>query len=260
MINFDCQRNAYNLLGNYAKLDKHSIVLEGYSGCGKSYIAKQYARLANIDDVVEVPAKVNDIKDSFINFLSLENKVLFIIENLDSGVPACSYVLLKFMEEPRNNMYIIVTCRDKNNIPDTILSRSMTASIGPATESDISKYKNFMYKDKTVSNYILDSCAKNFSDVDEIYNLTEEQVNYYSMWNNLKVFESAVNQISWKLGHYSDGKEITSNLLIKYLMSVNINNEHIFNSCRKCLDSLNDGKIARYLTLSKLAFDIKYCE
>lgn len=262
MLTFSCQQHAVSNLRMYASQDKHSLVIEGTQSCGKTYLAKQYARMLSIPDVVSVNAKVNDIKDAFASFSRVSNNVVIVIENLDSGVPACSYVLLKFMEEPSSNLYIVVTCESMRNIPDTIVSRSMTVTVQPATYDDLQLYAQNSYMDKysQIKRTKLWKCAKSFSDVDTICNLSSEQYEYVSKWSSLKMFSGSVNNISWKLGHYPDSSEVKSNIIVKYVMECNKENMHVVNSCISCLDALASRKIASYLVLSKLAFDLKYCE
>lgn len=261
MSNFVCQQRAVDKLKQLAENDKHSLVVEGPSGCGKTYLARKYAKLVGFSDVVVVPPKVGEVKSAFESFLKVDNKVLLVIENLDSGVPACAYVLLKFMEEPSANLYVVVTCRSLSGIPETIISRSMTVSVAPPTNFDVNQYAHSTYPDKyeSVKNTLLWKCVKSFVDVDEVCNMVTDRVNYFSQWNTLKPFSDSVSNVAWKLGHYEDGSE-TSNLVVKYVMEANRNVPHVVNCCRTCLDTLEMKRIARYLTLTKLAFDLKYCE
>ena len=261
-VTFSCQSSCMNNLEVFAKNDKHSIVVDGPIGSGKTHMAKVYAKLLGIHDVVVVNPKVSDVKEAFTEFSKVDNRVLIVVENLDTGVSSCSYVLLKFMEEPSDNLYVVVTCVDRNNIPDTILSRSMTTSTNVPTKSDIVKYADVFYKDKytLLKNSVLWRTVRTFSDVTEVCSLSQDKISYFSEWNTLKPFNAPVSNVSWTLGHYPDGSEITSNVLVRYILECNKHNSHVVNCCRKCMDQLNLKRIARYLTLTKLAFDLKYCE
>lgn len=261
-LTLSCQKSCFNLLREYAIKDKHSIVIEGPIGSGKTFAAKKYASMIGFSDVVVVPARVNDIKEAFEQFLKVSNNVLIVVENLDTGVPACAYVLLKFMEEPSDNLYVVVTCRSKENVPDTILSRSMTVTAGNPTYNDILLYASVKYKDvyKNFKSKKIWKVVRTFSDVDEVCSMSESQLSYFSEWNNLNNFNLPVSTVSWKLLHYPDNSEINTSILVKYIMEVNKENRHVVNSCVKCLNQLNLKRIASYLTLTKLAFDIKYCE
>lgn len=262
MLDFVCQKQGIARLSTFAKQDKHSIVIEGYKASGKTYLAKWYAKMLNISDVVAVPAKVNDIKSAFDQFAQVSNNVAIVVENLDSGVPACSYVLLKFMEEPSSNLYIVVTCESIENIPDTIVSRSMTVSLQPPVKLDIDLYAKSKHIDKyeQLKRTKLWKCVSSFADVDAVCDLTSEQYKYISSWLAISKFNDSVNSLCWKLGHYDDGSEAKSSIIVKYIMECNRSNAHVVKSCKTCLDALSRKKIASYLVLAKLAFDLKYCE
>lgn len=262
IVQFANQTLPVSFLTEFASKDKHSLVIEGPNGCGKTYLAKMYASLLGFSDVVEVAPKVNDIKDAFEQFQQVDNKVLIVIENLDSGVLSCAYILLKFMEEPSDNLYVVVTCRNKENVPDTILSRSMTVSVGMPTKDDVCNYAKSRYMEsyKHLRKRTLWKCVQSFSDVDEVCNYTDEQVQYFSNWSTVSMFTGPVNNLSWKLGHFPDGSEISSNMLIKYIMISNMDNFHVVKCCTDCMNKIDSKRIAKYLVLTKLAFDLKYCE
>lgn len=261
MSNFVCQSQSVDTLKSLAEKDKHSLVIQGYEGCGKTYLARKYASYVGFRDVVVVQPKVSDIKSAFESFLKVENKVLIVIENLDLGVPACAYVLLKFMEEPSENLYVAVTCRSVSGIPDTIVSRSMVVSVAPPTAFDLAKYAHGTYPEAydSIKSTLLWKCVKSFVDVDEVCSMDANKLSYFSQWDTMKPFSDSVSNIAWKLGHYDDGSEASS-IVVKYVMEANKSTPHVVNCCRRCLDTLNLRRIAKYLTLTKLAFDLKYCE
>ena len=85
-------------LKQLAASNRQSILIEGPSGCGKTYLCKQYANMLGIDDFSVVAPKVADIREALDSCLSLQNRVLLAIENLDLGVAGASYTLLKSLE------------------------------------------------------------------------------------------------------------------------------------------------------------------
>ena len=184
------------------------------------------------------------------------------IENLDQANPACSAVLLKSMEEPPRNVYFIITCFDSNGIPDTLISRSMTTVVNPPTQKDLDSYFKYRYTDKynQIKNNRILSIAKGFSDIDYIANMTMDQINYFSEFNSKDFFIGPVSGISWRLTHYEDKSEIPIEYVIRYIMNRNREDKHITTSCIDCLNDLNKKRIAKYLVISKLAFELKYCE
>ena len=110
------QRAALEDLHRLADANKHSILIEGSEGCGKSYIAKQYATMLDIVDFQVVEPKVQCIKEAINSCYVIDNPIVLYIENLDTGVLAASYALLKFLEEPSSHVYIVITCRNLQNI------------------------------------------------------------------------------------------------------------------------------------------------
>lgn len=262
MVKFACQQQCVSLLQEFAKKDKHSVVLEGPKGSGKTFLACKYADMLGFSDFAVVPSKVSEIKEAFESFLQVSNNVLLVIENLDEGVAACAYVLLKYMEEPSSNLYVVVTCRSKENVPDTILSRSMTACVGVPTSKDLDAYSFAKHKESysKIKRSKLWNVVRTFSDADEVCSMTSEQVQYVKQWAYLSAFDGPVSSTSWKLSHYDDGSEANPSVAVKYAMYCNRDNPHAVKCCRTCLDQLNLKRIAPYLTLTKLAFDLKYTE
>ena len=102
------QRAALEDLHRLADANKHSILIEGSEGCGKSYIAKQYATMLDIVDFQVVEPKVQCIKEAINSCYVIDNPIVLYIENLDTGVLAASYALLKFLEEPSSHVYIVI--------------------------------------------------------------------------------------------------------------------------------------------------------
>ena len=94
-MNFICQKYSLNELQQLANKDRHSVLIEGSSGCGKTYLARQYAQMIDVYDFINVEPKVQDIRNTIDSCLQLGNKVVICIENLDKGVSGASYTLLK---------------------------------------------------------------------------------------------------------------------------------------------------------------------
>ena len=102
----NCQKEPIQELKQLADSDRHSVLVEGPSGCGKSYLAKQYAAMLGISDFAVINPTVQDIRDSINGSYNLDSPIVLCIENLDCGVPAASYTILKFLEEPLSHVYL----------------------------------------------------------------------------------------------------------------------------------------------------------
>lgn len=262
LLDFSNQRACLSLLRTMAENNKRSIVVEGPSGSGKTLVAKQYARMLNVPDVVVVPSKVQDIKEAFYKFSQVDNNVVLIIENLDAGVPSCAYVLLKSMEEPSDNLYVVVTCSNKYSIPDTVLSRSMVVRVSSPSREDLNKYAQSLHSSAFEEVKTLDvwQCVTSFALADYVCSLSRENLSYLSLFDTLSVFDSPVSSCSWKLSHFPDNSEADSSFIVSYILYKHLSNPHVVGCCVRCLDQLKLKRIAPYLTLTRLAFDLKYCE
>ena len=260
-MDFVCQRAAIEELKRLSVTDRHSILIEGAEGCGKTYSAMMYANMLEISDFQIVEPKVNEVKSAVDACLQLTNQVVLCIENIDLGVPAASYALLKFLEEPTSNVYIVVTCRNIKNVPDTIISRSAVVSISSPTQTDISSYA--MNKDsmkfKLLSTTPLWKCVRAFKDADTVLNMTVDQLNYFDNLKEIKEFRDAVSNIVWRISHYDDNTETPVELVIRYIMNM-IPTNHIQKVGVDCLNDLSLKRIASHAVLSKFAFEVKYCE
>ena len=260
-MNFKCQEESMNMLADLAKHDKHSILIEGVMGSGKSYLAKQYAKMLGIVDFQSIDPTVQSIRDTINAFYTIGNKAVVCIENLDIGVAGASYSLLKFLEEPTTNAYIVVTCRNIKRIPDTIVSRSAVVSTSPPIESDLVDYA----MDKDIAQYSVKKllpiwrCARSFSDVDKILNMNEDQLKYFMNLEDKITFKDSISQMMWDFGHYPDNSEAPLELVLRYIMNI-CNNQHITNSAIQCLNDLNLGRIASHAVLARFCFDAKYIE
>lgn len=260
-MNFLCQREATRHLLDLASADRHSILIDGVSGSGKTYLAMQYANMLNIADLQSVEPKVSNIKEAIDACLQLTNPIVLVIENLDTGVPAASYALLKFLEEPLPNVYIVVTCRSIKRVPETIISRSTVVSVAPPINSDVSGYAISKNKDKymELSNQLIWKCVRSFKDADEVMNMSDSQLSYFTDLQDVIKFQDTVSNIIWKLSHYNDNSESPIELVIRYIMEL-LKTVHIQKAGVECLDDLASRRIASHAVLAKFVFEAKYCE
>lgn len=257
-MKFIHQSNAESELNRLAESKRHSVLIEGPAGSGKSYLAYEYANKLGISDVTTVAATVADIRQMSDSTATLTNPMLICVENLDTGVPAASYTLLKFLEEPRDNVYVVVTCRNIRGVPETIISRSVCVSIGEPTPADLSEYGN--QKDATLYNLrskgsLWDVC-RSFSDVDTIFKMSMSQLEYFTELTSINWKDSTSN-LMWKLGHYADNSDSPLSLVFRYIYANN-NDTRIKKYSLQCLSELDNSRIAAHAVLAHFVFNCKY--
>lgn len=258
-----CQASALEELQNLAFRDRHSVLLEGVSGSGKTYLAKQYAKMLNITDFAVVPSTVNDIRKSIDMCYNLESRVVLCIENLDSGVAGASYTMLKFLEEPRENIYIVVTCGNIHKVPDTIVSRSSVVTLAAPTEQDLIDFSNTYPKEKREAVLFREGvwhAVKNFLDVDYAVNIPQlSYLDHLESLVDLVRSKKPISDIVWSLGHYPDSTEIPVKFAIKYIIS-NTDDARIKRFGITCIKELDGSRLASHAVLSKFVMDCKYGE
>lgn len=257
-----CQKECIQQLKKCAIGNKQSVLIEGQSGYGKTYLAKLYSVFLNIDDFQIVSPTVQDIKTSLEICSQLGTPVVVCIENLDMGVAGASYMLLKFLEEPRSTVYVVVTCRNLQRIPDTIISRSVCISTCPPVSKDVELYslnKN-AEKYRKYRDTIIWKCCRSLSDINNVLQLSEEQIKYFLDLSSMSQFKEPVLTMAWNLSHYPDGKESLVELSIKILLEQNRTNRHIQNSGLQCLQDISSNRVSVHAALCKFLLECKYCE
>lgn len=260
-MKFLCQESALSELQSLANNDRHSVLIEGPEGSGKSYLAKQYASMLFVSDFQEILPKVDIIKDTIDTCLKMNTPIVLCIENLDTGVPAASYALLKFLEEPLPNVYIVITCRNVKHVPDTIISRCAVVVTSPPVDIDVSSYSLSKNPDKfkLVQHSILWRCVRTFKDADTVLNMTDANLEYFKSLDSLSKFNDSVSNIVWSIGHYPDNTETPVDLVIRYIMEI-LNTAHIRKAGIACIRDITQGRIASHACLAKFVFEAKYCE
>lgn len=256
---FQSQKLAKECLVLAKDSDRHSILICGMQGSGKTYLSKYYAELLGIDDFVLVSANVDDIRTNINEAIQSRNRVVVCVENLDRGVKSCAYTILKFLEEPQSNVYVVVTVQNLNAIPDTIVSRSFVVEVHPPMKSDIEKYANQKHTDKIsqYSKFSIWECAKSFSDIDMICNMTQDNLKYFDGLKTLFDFKDSISVMSWRLQHYLDNSETPIDLVMQYIVhhSPNI---FVQKQAIDCADSLCRGTIAKHIILGRFLMNCKY--
>ena len=257
-MNLICQKSALEVLDIQAKGDKHSVLIEGPSGSGKTYLAKQYAKFLNISDFVIVPSTVNDIRNAIDSSYELDSKVVFCIENLDSGVVGASYALLKFLEEPRWNVYIVVTCSSIYNVPDTIISRSSVVETSLPTLEDLRTFASSYNKSSMItSRPVLWSAVRNLSDVDYFMSLSSTYCDHLENLVSFISSKKSVSEIVWSISHYPDNTEIPSKFAIQSIIS-SVKNPTIKKHAMACIEEIINSRVSSHAILSKFVMESKY--
>ncbi len=105
------------------------------------------SKTSKIDKEIKVSAarKISDFI-SLAPFAS-KNKVI-IIDSIDEMNSSAQNAILKVLEEPVKNTYILLVCHNVNNVLETILSRCREIDIKRYSFDEWQTIMNYIYKDK----------------------------------------------------------------------------------------------------------------
>jgi DNA polymerase III gamma/tau subunit len=259
-MELEYQQSALNQLKLLSDKDAHSILISGLRGSGKTYCAKQFSRYKNIDTFHSISPKVADLKTAIDSSYQLQDLQVICIENLDDGSNAAAQVILKYLEEPLSNVYVIVTCVNTAKIPDTILSRSISVELEHPRMNELAQYARSINAQKYTAyrDYAVYKTAKTLSDIKQILNLSLDQIKYYEQFSDSKAILSLPsNDIMWMLGHYNDSSKADLKLSLRCLLQALAGTKQaqfVLNS----LLAVESNRLSETAVLGSLVLDLKY--
>ena len=247
----ESQTGAIEALRAFAKSDKHSLIISGESGVGKTYLAREYSQMLGISDFVVVKPTVDELNETMDSVAGLDNKICVCIENLDLGVVATSYTILKFVEEPRNNIYIVITCRNIDAVPSTILSRCMSVVIPNPSKDDIVEYcKIYHFEDYArLKNHLIYKCIKTMGDVEAVLSLKPDELEYFGNLSSVIAFSDSTSSIVYTLSHYPNKGKTPINIVLRYILLL-AKDPAIQRFTIMCLDEIKNAHIAEWCALA----------
>lgn len=224
----------------------HAQLISGEDGIGKSILAeilgklilngdlnREYVDIINykpskasfgVDDVREIIDEVN--KKPFEG----DKKVIIIHQGNKLTIQAQN-ALLKTIEEPPTEVYIIILCESLELILDTIKSRCEIYKLTPLTKDELYKYiaiKGYDYSEEEKSSAIAFSegipgrIDKYFSDT-ELQELRDKIVDLLLQLTNNEI--EAILEKEEQLVSYKQNKEEVINVLSSFIRDILVNKE-----------------------------------
>ena len=120
-----------------SKTFPRTLLLEGPWGCGKHTLVEELSTKLNID--------IEDITDSLtletLDNISISTSPRIYLINSSIISIKEQNIILKFLEEPLKNSYIILLCEVKNKLIPTVLNRCVCLTFESYTENEL---RNFL--------------------------------------------------------------------------------------------------------------------
>ena len=224
----------------------HAQLISGEDGIGKSILAEILGKLilnGNINreyvDIINYkPIKtsfgVDDVRDIIdeVNKKPFEgDKKVIIIHQGNKLTIQAQNALLKTIEEPPTEVYIIILCESLELILDTIKSRCEIYKLTPLTKDELYKYiaiKGYDYSEEKKSSAIAFSegipgrIDRYFSDT-ELQELRDKIVDLLLQLTNNEI--EAILEKEEQLVSYKQNKEEVINVLSSFIRDILVNKE-----------------------------------
>ena len=127
----------------------HSILLIGENGCGKHLLISELEKHYNITAI--------DITDALtletIQEIEISTAKHFYIIDMTKVTEKQQNVILKFLEEPVNNAYIVLTTTSKSILLDTVINRCVSFEFSPYTSSQLLQFVPFEENIEILADY-----------------------------------------------------------------------------------------------------------
>lgn len=178
-------------------------------------------------------SQLQELMDEFQNKSLLDNKRIYIIKEAEKLNSSAANTILKFLEEPEDDIIAILLTKNRYQIIETILSRCQILSM---------KEESTVLNDDNILNFLKHIISKE--------NLF---INYSNIIND---FIPDKDEARKKL-------VIIESLLVDYLKYLSDNNSNYNKECVSILKNSNSDEIMRYVTIieeevRKLQFNVNY--
>ena len=224
----------------------HAQLISGEDGIGKSILAEILGKLILNGDVnreyvdiinykpIKTSFGVDDVRDIIdeVNKKPFEgDKKVIIIHQGNKLTIQAQNVLLKTIEEPPTEVYIIILCESLELILDTIKSRCEIYKLTPLTKDELYKYiaiKGYDYSEEEKSSAIAFSegipgrIDRYFSDT-ELQELRDKIVDLLLQLTNNEI--EAILEKEEQLVSYKQNKEEVINVLSSFIRDILVNKE-----------------------------------
>lgn len=208
----------------------HSSLILGEEGSGKHTLS-MYIK----DNILKLPLLdiTENISDEYIDMIYRNPNPSIYLINMSKMMEKEQNILLKFIEEPLQNAFIILLCENVNNLLNTIYNRCVVFEMELYKKDELSQFIS-SHQDKDLILSVLRTPGKilntNLSNIRAIYDLCDKMVDKLSIAN----FSNTLT-ISSKINYKDEYNKFDINIFFDMLIYT-LYNKYLNENNKKILD------------------------
>lgn len=251
------QKNLLEKINKYT-LDTfpHSVLFVGERGCGKHTLANYVS-----ENILNIP--ITDITKSLsyelISDIYRTTTPNIYLINLNEITEKEQNIILKFVEEPLINSFIILICNNKNFVLNTVLNRCVPFEFENYTQTELSNFyeenidKDIVLKVLRTPGKIKSVNLKNLSEMQDVSNKMLEKLTQATLSNTLTI----KNKINFKDEYDKFDLEIFLDMLTylaynRFLKEYDINMYKMFETIKNMRKRLSNSRLNKELFIENL--------
>ena len=190
----------------------HSILLIGEEGCGKHTLCKIIADKFDL----QLKELDNNINQEDIDNIVFKPYLCLYFINLDNAIPKLQNNLLKFLEEPISNIYIICITSNINNVLPTLSNRCQRWYFEKYAKEELKKFitnstnEDLILKIFDTPGQIIKGQDHPLQEMENLANTMIDRIAGASVSNILSISD---NKIAWK----NEQDKFNINIFLKVL-------------------------------------------
>jgi replication-associated recombination protein RarA len=187
----------------------HSLILLGDKGSGRHTIVSLIADKLNLT-VIDI---TNDITQETIENAYFRSEPYIYLIDSDNITVKQENMILKFLEEPLKNSFIIILCRNSNSVLPTIWNRCFTWQLNRYTKDTLKYFTDneLILQIATTPGQVIE--LENASNLDQMIDLSNKIINKISLANF-----SNILTIPDKIAFNNEQNKFDIDLFIKILL------------------------------------------
>lgn len=241
----------------------HTIMLIGPKGCGKHLMAKELSSYYDLElDDITTSLTLETISDIYLQPLPK----FYLIDSTQINEKQQN-VILKFLEEPSKNSYIILLCENRHSLINTILNRCITFEFEPYSQEQLKQF----IKDDNIDclDYLLEVCKTpgqimytNYNTLSKLNSMCEKIIDKVSVDKaSLSLPLSVVDNINFKDEYDKPDINMFINALSEELVKKSIESDNIdvynmYTIVNKYANMLKDSRLNKKYLIESMLIDI----